>query len=91
LVEKVADLVKVGGGSDQLQATEIVALRDGVDEISFIDGGRLARGVEVFDARVSVRRDDPVAESVEGGQLFDILAGGGGLDYWLGAGLPQPA
>jgi len=40
LVEQVADLVKVGGGGDHLQAAEIVAFRHGVDEVGFVDGRR---------------------------------------------------
>ena len=51
--EKVADLLHIAGRGDQLEAAQILALRDAVDHVLVVDTAVVLRRVEVLDAGVS--------------------------------------
>ena len=64
-IEKIPHLFQIGGGGNQLQATQVLAFGDAVDDVGIVNGFVLPGRIEVLDPGVPVQRDDPVAQSVQ--------------------------
>ena len=61
-IEKIPHLFQIGGRGNQLQAAQVLAFGDAVDDVGVVHGFVLPGRIEVFDAGVPVQGDDPVAQ-----------------------------
>ena len=64
-IEEIPYFFQVRGRGNQLQAAQVLAFRDAIDDVSVVHVLVVSRGVEILDPGVPVQRDDPVAQPVQ--------------------------
>ena len=73
IIEEIPNFFQVCGRGNQLQAAQVLAFRDAVDDVRVVIGLVIPRGVEILDPGVPVQRDDPVAQPVKLSQAVRLF------------------